>query len=87
MNYIMGNIITKNNKNKNNKETVINAEFISNKDLLPNNPSKDVNEEYIWIMIHTSNNVFITRQEEGFVIANTEKVDYGYLWMRKKRNN
>ena len=78
----MGNIVTK--KNENIKETVINAEFINNK---PTNPNEDINEEYIWLFIHTNNKDFIKVQEEGFTISSKVKADYGYLWMKKKRIN
>lgn len=76
----MGNIVMK--KIENNKEPIINAEFIINK---PTNPNEDINEEYIWLFIHTNNKDFIKVQEQGFTISSKVKVDYGYLWMKKKR--
>lgn len=73
----MGNIISNRNDG-----TIINASFITDK---PTNPNEDINEEYIWLFIHTNNNDFIKAQEQGYIISSKEKVDYGYLWMRKKR--
>jgi len=56
---------------------------IETNNILPINPSEDPLGNYLWINIHTNNDDFLKKQEEGFVICMTTNTNIGHKWLRK----
>jgi hypothetical protein len=51
----------------------------------PRSPIDDVAGNYIWLSIHTSNDDFRTKQEDGFIVSMVEHISHGQAWLRKLR--
>ena len=68
--------------NDQNQELV---QFKEDTQKLPMSPVDDVVGKYIWVNIHTSNDDFLRKQEEGFIAAMSEYIDHGQVWFRKLR--
>jgi len=67
--------------------TIIPENKIHEINKIPNNPYEDHEGNYIWINLHTTNEDFLKKQEEGFVIALEEKKGSYNLWFRKPRTS
>ena len=52
---------------------------------LPLSPVDDVTGNYIWLSIHTTNDDFLRKQEDGFIVSMGEHISHGQVWFRKLR--
>jgi hypothetical protein len=51
---------------------------------IPKTFEEDIEGDYIWIILHTSNNMFQIKQEQEDFIVTTE-YSKNHMWLRKER--